>query len=277
MIDSYKNSYKVREKELVSLAVYSTGHQMCTPEHQWGPGIRDHFLLHHVISGKGYYKTHNKLYNLKTGDTFLIYPFDEVTYFSDKQDPWEYSWVGFSGTDAKILLTAAGFSTLSPVIYQSETSDYIKSQLLNIYDARGSELYNAVEMTGHLYTTLSRLLLANQAPKPTRKTSYALYTQKAVDFIHSHYSYPIKVTDIANYIGISRSHLFRAFQETMNQSPKDYLTTYRINQACILLSHSDFSIAAIGRSVGFEDNLNFSKTFKNVIGMSPRVFSLKNS
>ena len=54
MNQNYKNSYKVTEKELVSLSVYNVGFQKCDPLYQWGPGIRDHYLIHYIISGKGY-------------------------------------------------------------------------------------------------------------------------------------------------------------------------------------------------------------------------------
>ena len=49
----YKNSYKATEKELVSLAVYNVGFQKCSPLYQWGPGIRNHYLIHNIISGNG--------------------------------------------------------------------------------------------------------------------------------------------------------------------------------------------------------------------------------
>ena len=46
MNQNYKNSYKVTEKELVSLSVYNVGFQKCDALYQWGPGIRDHYLIH---------------------------------------------------------------------------------------------------------------------------------------------------------------------------------------------------------------------------------------
>ena len=52
MDPKYKNSYKVNKKELVSLSVYNVGFQKCEPLYQWGPGIRDHYLIHHILSGK---------------------------------------------------------------------------------------------------------------------------------------------------------------------------------------------------------------------------------
>ena len=51
MYEKYKNSYKVTEKELVSLSVYNVGFQRCDSLYQWGPGIRDHYLIHYIISG----------------------------------------------------------------------------------------------------------------------------------------------------------------------------------------------------------------------------------
>ena len=67
--------------------------------------------------------------------------------------------------------------------------------------------------------------------------------------------------DIAAYVGLSRSHLFRYLKLMLQQSPKEYLTDFRMKQACYLLEHSNLSITAIANSVGFDNGLYFSKTF----------------
>ncbi len=273
MSNTYKNSYIAPEKDLVSLSVYNTGYEKCSANHQWGPGIRNHFLLHYVIAGKGYYKTPTTTYTLTAGDVFLIYPFQEVTYYADADDPWEYAWVGFAGADAKTIMKSTSFSNSSPVMYQIPNSEYIRRQLVHIYEARGIGIYSAVEMTGRLYTTLSGFLVKEKLPNNSHQSFYDLYAKQGCEYIHTHYSYPITVTDIAEYVGVSRSHLFRAFQESMRCSPKEYLTKYRIDQACILLQHSTLSITAVGRSVGFEDNLNFSKAFKKATGIAPSKYN----
>ena len=53
MSDSYKHSYIVGENLLNSLSVYNVGYQKCDPEYQWGPGVRDHYCIHHIFSGSG--------------------------------------------------------------------------------------------------------------------------------------------------------------------------------------------------------------------------------
>lgn len=270
MNQNYKNSYKVTEKELVSLSVYNVGFQKCDPLYQWGPGIRDHYLIHYVISGKGYYKIKNTRFALSAGDSFLVYPNTEVLYFADESDPWEYAWVGFTGSDASMILKATDFSTERPVIEHTPLGGSIHRQLLHIYDARGNEFEHAVEMTGRLYTMLA--LFMHGATTNTAQNSANSYVQKGIEYISSNYSYHITVEDIAAYVGLSRSQLFRSFESVLGQSPKEYLTDFRMKQACYLLEHSDLSVTAIANSIGFDNGLYFSKTFHKMKEMSPSEF-----
>ncbi|MBQ1609197.1 MAG: AraC family ligand binding domain-containing protein, partial [Lachnospiraceae bacterium] len=63
-MDEYKTSYKATERELVSLQVYNVGIEKCKASHVWGPGIRDHYLIHYVIRGKGRYHYDHRDYEL---------------------------------------------------------------------------------------------------------------------------------------------------------------------------------------------------------------------
>ena len=232
MIKNYKNSYKVAEKELVSLSVYNVGFQKCDPLYQWVPGIRDHYLIHYIISGRGYYKLGQQTYELNAGDTFLVYPNTEVTYYAAEEDSWEYAWVGFTGSDASMILKATDFTPEVPFIRNTPLGDAIRRQILHIYDARGNEFEHAVEMTGRLYTMLA--LFLHGASHTNAQNSANSYVQKGIEFISSNYSYAITVEDIAHYVGVSRSHLFRSFETVLGRSPKEYLTDFRMKQACYL-------------------------------------------
>jgi AraC-like DNA-binding protein len=267
---NYKNSYKVQQKELVSLSVYNVGFQKCDALYQWGPGIRDHYLIHYIISGKGTYRVNGHEYVLSAGDCFLVYPNTEVIYRADAENPWEYTWVGFAGSDAAMILRATDFSRECPVIQQLASGEEAKRQLLHIYDARGNGFEHAVEMTGRLYTTLA--IFMHGAKKTSSLNSANTYVQKSIEYISANYSYPITVEDIAAYVGLSRSHLFRSFETVLGVSPKEYLTDFRIRQACDLLEHSSLSITAIANSIGFDNSLYFSKTFHKRRGMSPKDY-----
>lgn len=267
---NYKNSYIAKDKELVSLSVYNVGFQKCYSNHQWGPGIRDHYLIHYIISGKGSYQLNNKTYQLSAGDSFLAYPNTEITYCADTQNPWEYAWVGFTGSDASIILSATDFSMDHPYIQKTPMGNIIQEYIRSIYEARGNEFEHAVKMTGHLYALLS--VFIHNANSVTIQNTANTYVQKSIEYISANYSYPITIEDIASYVGISRSQLFRSFDAVVQKSPKEYLTDYRIKQACFLLEHTNFSITAIANSLGFDNSLYFSKTFHKKKGMSPSQF-----
>ncbi|HEX3027822.1 MAG TPA: helix-turn-helix domain-containing protein, partial [Clostridia bacterium] len=47
---------------------------------------------------------------------------------------------------------------------------------------------------------------------------------------------------------------------------------YRVNKACELMRNAALSLADISRSVGYEDPLLFSKTFRKLKGLPPREY-----
>ena len=272
MEGTYKYSYKTGESLSNALSVYNTGYQKCEPGYQWGPGVRNHYCIHHVIAGTGYYEVHGNRYQLEAGDTFILYPDTEVKYYADQEKPWEYTWVGFEGADAGILIGATDFSPERPLIRKGTLPDpEIRRQLQKIYEVKGSDYESAAAMTGALYTLLSVFLHYAVKKEPIRDVQM-MYVRKAQDYIQLNYSYPITIEDVASYVGISRSYLFRSFQVCLKQSPKEYLTDFRIQKARHLLRETSLSIAAIAYSVGFENNLYFSKAFKSRTHMSPSAY-----
>lgn len=99
-----------------------------------------------------------------------------------------------------------------------------------------------------------------------------LYVEQAQKHIEKNHSYLITVEDVAVYVGISRSRLFRSFKLYTGKAPKEYLSEYRIEKACDLLRETELSISTIAYSVGFDNNLYFSKVFKKYRKVSPSIY-----
>jgi AraC-like DNA-binding protein len=270
MSEFYETDQEERERVLSALSVYDAGVQKCDSAYRWGPGIRDHYLIHYVISGSGSYSFQHGEHQLQAGDAFLVYPRTEVTVEADKDDPWEFLWVGFDGSDAPIILDDTDFSEEMPFALQLANGDAVKQQMLTLCNTKGNSFNQSVLATGQLYTLLALFMKAEDC-SGTQKSAYN-YVQKSIEYIKSHYSYAITVEDIAEYVGISRSHLFRSFRAVLGQSTKEYLTEFRLKQACELLANSDLSITSIANSLGFESCHCFSIMFHKQLGMSPKEF-----
>ena len=272
--DSFKYSYKTTLRENLGLTVYNCGYQKCTPGHSWGPAVRDHHIIHLVISGSGVFRTGGREYHLSSGDAFFCPPNQVLHYWADEADPWEYYWVGFNGTEAERMISLTCFSPEHPVEH-FDNCEMMKSQLLEITRNFGSKPYQEARMVGELYLFLSGLM--ERADRPAAAGSSARYVEKAVQFIAGSYAHNINVEEIASHVGISRSHLYRVFVQHLGLSPNEYLIRFRINEACSLLRKRCFSIGEISYSVGFSDQLYFSRQFKKIKGVSPSKYLEKQS
>ena len=113
MDNEAKQSYKQSYTDNVELSIFNCGHEYCQPGHTWGPGVRDHYLIHLVVAGRGVSQVNGSSYTLQEGDLFLAKPNQLITYAADETDPWEYYWVGFNGACANKLVQRRPSRTLN--------------------------------------------------------------------------------------------------------------------------------------------------------------------
>ena len=268
--------YQFRDtlKENAGLSVYNTGYEQCDSGQIWGPALRDHYLIHYVVSGSGTLRCNGQEYAVTAGMLFIIYPSQVASYQADEADPWQYNWVGFNGTDARRLVKMTGLSKDQPV-WRSDDPEATCALLRGIADASDNTAAADAEMVGRLYLFLAHLIQHSR----TRSVgdTHQTYVDNALRYIQYNYASNIGVADIARYVGISRSQLYRAFLQDFGVSPHAYLQTYRINEACSLLRDPAYSVAEVAGSVGFNDPLYFSRVFKSIKGVTPSDYQKKCS
>ena len=102
------------------------------------------------------------------------------------------------------------------------------------------------------------------------------YVNKAIGYIKSNYGYPIQVSDLARYIGIDRTYLYRIFFASESMSPKQYLMQVRINAAKKMLLSGAYTVGETALSCGFSDASSFCSRFKRCTGMTPKAFILNS-
>lgn len=268
---AYKLSFKNQFRTMASLTVYRTGRQQCEANFTRGQEIRDFYLIHYIIKGSGTYILNGTSYPVKTGEAFLIYPNMPINYIADAHDPWEFCWVGFNGTDARLLLNATGFSPHMPVVAVSKPEKMLEL-LTDIYQVRGNLPHEIIMMTAKLYAFLAFLIEESNVGLSGKTRSGAEHVQRACDYIAAHYSSSISVEDVAAHLGICRSQLYRIFKQNTSISPQKYLTEFRLRQACTLMNKRSMSVKEIAYSVGFDDPLYFSTVFKASLGQTPTQY-----
>lgn len=271
MAEVYKQSFKQSYTNNIELSIFNCGLEKCAAGHTWGPGIRDHYLIHLVISGKGTFQSAGHTWGLQTGDLFLAVPNQLVAYTADEQQPWEYCWVGFNGACAHKLVSQLPFTDAEP-IHHTKDLDTLRDHLKNLFLSRGLEPQDEAAMLGHLYLFMAALMRETRKQRPRTTSSASQYVLNAIKYIQFNYSHDISIDDVAKSVGVSRSHLYRVFMSNIGKSPIDYLTEYRINEACKLLRTGSLSIAEVAISVGFFDQFYFSRVFKKAMGLPPSKY-----
>ncbi|WP_449439389.1 helix-turn-helix transcriptional regulator [Pedobacter steynii] len=91
----------------------------------------------------------------------------------------------------------------------------------------------------------------------------------AKDYIISNYNKNIRLDDIARTACLSINHLLRTFKQAYQQSPHQFLTTFRLQQAKYYLRNTDYPVSEIVDMVGFECPSSFIRLFRSSFNITP--------
>ena len=91
-----------------------------------------------------------------------------------------------------------------------------------------------------------------------------------MDYLDQNYAH-VKTADVSAYLGINRTYLSAIFRKKMYMSPQEYLIQLRMDKSRQLLQ-KNWPVYMIAQSVGYDDQLAFSRMFKKKFGVSPENF-----
>lgn len=246
-----------------ALNLYYGGWEICCLMHTFGPAIRQHYLVHYVTRGKGRLWMNDTCYVIEKDTMFLIRPGITCVYQADKDDPWEYCWICIDGYDVENMLNNSGFDKVNLLFFDKSNGE-VRDAMLNF-------IFYFSKYKNNEYMLLSRLynIFGHMKIQMKKQQAKSIHVERAIDYIYENYSKNISVTDIAEYLGIDRTYLYRLFKEEYNMSPQKYLLNFRLKTAMNKLEGGNMSIADIAYNCGFNDASAFCHQFKKVYKDTP--------
>ena len=100
---------------------------------------------------------------------------------------------------------------------------------------------------------------------------------RARDAVDRAYAQPLDVRSLAAIANVSEAHFIRTFRSTFGEPPHRYLQRRRVERAMFLLRETDRSVTDICMDVGFTSLGTFSRTFNDIVGVSPSQYRTQAS
>ena len=255
------------ENKIRDLRLCACGYQECEPYFSWGPGMRPYYLIFYVLGGAGTITAGETTRVLKAGEGFISDPDAQVSYKADGTDPWTCIWVGFDGGAAGEVARGLGLGDGTCTFSGGDGED-LRETVLSMLRHNSASSADEYYLLSGLYEFIAELSEQVERAQPEKKEDN-YYVRKAAEYIRTHYSDNLKVSDLADYTGISRGYLYALFMQQLGISPQEYLASYRLTRAAEMLKNTGYSVESIATSCGYRDPVVFSKAFKKMHGLSP--------
>lgn len=218
--------------------------------------------------GAGWCELDGTRHDVRPGEVLVIPPRLAHRYYADAEQPWSIWWLHVTGEDMPDLLAAIGLTADAPTAPMTDPFGAF-TLVESVCDdlARDETWASLTAASGAAWHLLARLA----AERDGRSTGRAPIS-RVQTHLREHLDAPVSVPQLAELAGFSPSHFAARFRAVTGFSVTEYVKRLRMARARQLLIISDHSVAEIAAAVGYPDPFYFSRQFRAVNGVSPRVF-----
>ena len=232
------------------------------------------YILNLTTRGQGQVFDGDNTFYCNTGDLLLFQPKEPHFYGrSQNSDCWYHRWIYFrpraywaDWLEWNSQTNKVGRLTLATEALREEFEQlFISIEQIHQSGRRLSEEF--------AMNLLERLLLRCIEEEPL--SEHKMMDPRIIEacqFMTNNLADDIRIEDIANHVFLSPSRLAHLFRELMGINMLRWREDQRIIRAKLLLQTTQESIASIGRIVGYDDQLYFSRVFRKQVGVSPSDF-----
>jgi AraC family transcriptional regulator of arabinose operon len=231
----------------------------------------DSYLFFMVESGTGTLEYEGQTHRLRAGDCVFIDCHRNYTHRTS-DDLWALKWIHFSGANMPEIygryLERGGqphFRPASPAAYEE-----IWENMFQIMSA--PDHIRDMKINAELSRLLTLLMEESWHPEYRKAGMKKNSLQPVRTYIEKNYAERITLDLLSGTFYINKFYLTRMFREQFGISVNSYIEQVRITRAKQLLRFTDQSVEEIGAAVGIHDPAYFSRIFRKVEKVSPKVY-----
>jgi AraC-like DNA-binding protein len=155
----------------------------------------------------------------------------------------------------------------------------IVREIFSAFGGDCSENFRRMSTLGNV-TRLFAYILENKCYSESSDSTSSAHDKinllkPVIEYIETHFSEEIKLATLSKIIGMNENYFCRLFYSLTQQTPINYVTHYRIEQASNMLLATSQNVTEIAFRCGFNDAGYFIKTFKKIKGYTPKQFRMR--
>ena len=237
--------------------------------------LDDYFLIY-VKSGRGDLKSGAMRCRLQKNSIFFLFPGILHSYYTSKNNLLELWWVGFNGFLSSTLIRRLNLHPSNPVIdLPSESVEEVEGMLDRLIHSPDNEA--PLGRSAAILSVFSMLIsVSGEEEQLSHRNDDGRNDRilKALAFIDCNFTDDLSISDLADYVGMSRSAFSRLFKNETGRSPQNHLIEVRLEQSIHLLS-GNMSIREVAAASGFNDEYYFSRCFRKRYSLPPNELRKK--
>lgn len=232
----------------------------------------DQAVLIYCVMGGGWCRTASNDLRVKPGELLIVPPGVTHKYGADERRPWTIHWVHAKGSLLEPFLkqlSAVGRATVHFIGKDPQTIALFE-EVLEIAEQgyAFTQLLQASQALSHLFAVLVRRVRETSPETDDAERRVAA----SLEYLEAHLERDIDVRGLAKLAGLSPSHYSALLKARTGYAPIDYLTRKRVHRACQLLDTTQNSVKSIAATVGYKDQLYFSRVFRAINDVSPSEY-----
>lgn len=209
---------------------------------------------------------------VSAGSMVLFRPKEFQKYEYYAADQTHVYWVHFTGGNVTNILRSYGITDDMRVFYVGISLEFeriFKRMISELQRCQPNYEEMLVLLMRHLFILIHRQITRQHILKNEYLDSEM---DLAAQYFNDNYNSDISVEAYAMSRGMSVSWFIRNFKAYTGSTPLQYIVSIRITNAQVLLETTNYTVTEIGRIVGYENPLYFSRIFHRQTGFSPSGF-----
>jgi signal transduction histidine kinase/ligand-binding sensor domain-containing protein/CheY-like chemotaxis protein/AraC-like DNA-binding protein len=170
-----------------------------------------------------------------------------------------------------ILLTARSLEEDRIEGYDTGADEYLSKPFnINVLKSRIWNLLEARKRAKERFASIGNILPSSEI---ATNSIDELFLDKTTKIVLGNISDPdFALEDIIRELGIGRSQFYRKISSITGQNPSNFIRTIRLKYASELLLSKQYSVKELTHLCGFNSSAYFTKTFKELFGLTPTQF-----